>query len=76
MMKNAWDLVSIHKVYDTIEAELIKSQLESEGIASFLKSDNAGGSLSYLTSTLGIEIVVRKEDAEAAYKIIRDKQSE
>ncbi|NGX60343.1 MAG: hypothetical protein KR126chlam3_01516 [Chlamydiae bacterium] len=74
-MKNLNDLVSVHKVYDSIEAELIKSQLEAEGIASFLKSDNAGGSLSYLTKTIGIEIVVRKEDAERAQKVIRGRKS-
>ncbi len=62
-MDNLNDLVSVHKVYDSIEAELIKGRLESEGIESFLKSDNAGGALSYLTPTTGIEIIVRKEDA-------------
>ena len=74
-MKNSRDLVSIHKVYDTVEAELIKSQLDSEGIANFLKSDNAGGSLSYLTFSIGIEIVVRKEDAEVASRLIRERHS-
>ncbi|MFN0065040.1 MAG: putative signal transducing protein [Chlamydiales bacterium] len=73
-MKHESNLVSIHKVYDSIEAELIKSQLEAEGIISFLKSDNAGGSLSYFTATLGIEIIVRKEDAERAFNtFIRNK---
>lgn len=72
-MKNFNDLVSVHKVYDSIEAELIKSRLEAEGIANFLKSDNAGGSLSYLTKTIGIEIMARKEDAERANKVIKEK---
>ena len=74
-MKNSMDLVCIHKVYDTVEAELIKSWLDSEGIASFLKSDNAGGALSYLTFSLGIEIVVRKEDAEVASRLILERHS-
>lgn len=74
-MKHDVSLVSIHKVYDAIEAELIKSQLEAEGIISFLKSDNAGGSLSYFTAVLGIEIVICKEDAEKASKIIQNRQS-
>ena len=71
LMKNSNDLVSIHRVYDTIEAELIKGQLEAEGIPSFLKSDNAGGSLSYFTTTKGIEIIVNKE----AYRIIQDRET-
>ncbi|MCC5831943.1 MAG: DUF2007 domain-containing protein [Chlamydiales bacterium] len=74
-MDHSSDLISVHKVYDSIEAELIRGQLESEGIASFLKSDNAGGSLSYLTTISGIEIIVRKEDAERAYVIIQDRRS-
>lgn len=72
-MKHADKLVSVHKVYDSIEAELIKSQLEAEGIFSFLKSDNAGGSLSYLTATLGIEIIVCKGDSERAFRIIQNR---
>ncbi len=65
------DLVSVHIVYDTIEAELIRGLLESEGIASFLKSDNAGGTLTFLTPTTGIEIIVSQEDAEKATKLIK-----
>lgn len=67
------DLVCIHRVYETIEAELIKSHLEVAGIPAILKADNAGGSLSYLTSILGIEIIVRREDAERAHHYIHSK---
>lgn len=74
-MKNANSLVSVHKVYDSIEAELIKALLESEEIDSFLKSDDAGGSLPYLTAALGVEIIVRKEDAERAINIIQNRNS-
>lgn len=74
MNENSNELISVYKVYDSIEAELIKGQLESEGISSFLKSDNAGGVLSHLTITSGIEIIVRKEDAERAYGIIQGEQ--
>lgn len=74
-MDHSGMLVSIYKVYDSIEAELIKSQLEAEDIVSFLKSDNAGGSLSYFTATIGIEIIVHKENAEKALKIIQSGRS-
>lgn len=67
------DLICIHRVYEIIEAELIKSHLENEGIPTILKADNAGGSLSYFTSILGVEIIVRKEDAERAYQHIHHK---
>ncbi|MCH9628211.1 MAG: hypothetical protein S4CHLAM2_18670 [Chlamydiales bacterium] len=74
-MTQSSDLISVHKVYDSMEAELIKSQLESEGIDCFLKSDNAGGSLSYLTASTGIEIIVRSEEAKQASQIIRERHS-
>lgn len=74
-MKQGNNLVCIYKVYDSIEAELIKSHLESEGIMSFLKSDNAGGSLAYLNSILDIEIIVLKEDVEKALEIIQHRKS-
>jgi len=75
-MKNSNDLVSVYRVYETIKAELIKGLLEAEGIPCFLKADNAGGSLSYFTTTTGIEIIVNKKDAEEAYKIIHDNGSQ
>ncbi len=73
MRKSSDDLICIHKVYEAIEAELIKSHLEVEGIPAILKGDNAGGTLSYLTSSLGIEIIVRKEDVTRALQYIHRK---
>ncbi|NGX60344.1 MAG: hypothetical protein KR126chlam3_01517 [Chlamydiae bacterium] len=72
-MKENDDIISVHKVYDSMEADLIKMQLELEGIDSYLKSDNAGGALPYLTMTTGIEIMVRREDALRANKVIKEK---
>lgn len=37
-MNDSGKLVSVYKVYDSIEAELIKSQLEAEEIESFLRA--------------------------------------
>lgn len=74
-MASADDPVCVHKVYDTIEAEMIRGWLEVEGIDAFLKSDNAGGALTYLTTTIGIEIMVRNEDAEHAYQLIQGRKS-
>lgn len=39
-MKHASELVNVHKVYNSVEAELIRSQLEAEGIVNFLKADD------------------------------------
>lgn len=55
-MEHSSDLVTIYTVYDPIQAELIRGMLASEGIESFLKSDHAGGVLSYLTMISGIDL--------------------
>ena len=75
-MKQSNDLVSVHRAYETVEAEMIKNKLEAEGIPCFLKADHAGGSLSYFTATAGIEIIVNREDAVEAYQIIQGKESQ
>ncbi len=72
-MKNSEDSIIIYKTYDSIEADMVKAQLESEGIPSFLKSDNAGGMLPQLTAINGIEIIVRKEDEQRALQVIQDR---
>ena len=74
-MKQSNDLVSVHRVYEAIEAELIKGLLEAKGIPCFLKADNASGSLSYFTASTGIEIIVNKEDLEKACNIIQNNES-
>ena len=67
------DLVTIYTSYDSVEADLIKAQLEDAGIPNFLKSDNAGGALPHLTMMTGIQVMVRNEDEQQATQIIQDR---
>jgi len=69
------DIVRAYTTYDSIEADLIKAQLESEGISCFLKSDNAGGVLPQLTMTTGIEVMVRAEDKSKTLQIIKERKA-
>ncbi len=70
-MKKLDDIICVHKVYDSMEAELMKSQLEAENIDCFLKSDNAGGVLSHLTYATGIEIMVKQTDVQQAKTVLK-----
>lgn len=64
------DIICLHKVYSSVEAESIKFRLESAGIQCYLRSDNAGGMLLYLTPATGIGIMIRKEDEEVATEVL------
>lgn len=67
------DIISVYTTYDSSDADLIRAQLESEGISCFLKSDNAGGALPYLTSTHGIEIMINAQDKDEVLAILRSR---
>lgn len=64
------DIICIHKTYNSQTADLLKARLESAGIPCYLRSDNAGGSLPYLTALNGIGIMVQAEDEEQAGEIL------
>lgn len=66
------ETISIYKVYDSIEAEMIKSKLENKGIICFLKSDNAGGFLPHMTFAGGIDVMVCQQEAEQALNILKE----
>lgn len=71
------DLITVHVVFDSLQAELIRCRLDTAGIANFLKSDNAGGVLPHLTrDTGGIKVIVRKEDVSRATEIIQQREAE
>lgn len=67
------DSICICKTYDVTEAELIRMQLEAEGIICFLKSDNAGSVLSHPTMMTGTEVMVRGKDEREAKQIIDER---
>ena len=64
-------LVTLYQTYDTFEADLIKSLLESENIQCFVQTNDASGVLPYLALTQGgTEISVWDEDLEDAKKLL------
>ena len=66
------ETISIYKAYDSIEAEMVKSKLENEGIICFLKSDNAGGFLPHMTFAGGIDVMVQEQEAELALNLLKE----
>ena len=63
------------EVYSTpylVEADIVKSILESSGIKCFLRDENIASSYPAVTFYTGVRIMVRDEDYEPALQVIRD----
>lgn len=70
-MQESTDIIRLYKTYDEFVANLVKAQLEGEGIPCILKRDDAGGMLPHLTALNGIEIMVLQEDKQKASEVLR-----
>ncbi len=67
------DLVTIATFTSTVDAELAKSRLESEGIAAMLGNELASGMMPFLGAGLGgVSLQVAQHDAERAREILGD----
>ena len=63
--------VEVFVTYDNIEAEIIKDLLESGGIPVVLRSSKVTPYPVNIGKMGEIKVLVRKEDKEAAYKVIQ-----
>ena len=64
------ELVVVRTFSDRMEAALAKSALEAAGIESIMRPDDVGGLRPHMSYTLGVDILVREEDADAAREIL------
>ncbi len=60
---------------NSFEAHLLKGKLNNEGIDCFVTNENTSILLPYLNMTtgFGINIMIKKEDYDAAYALVKDK---
>ena len=65
------ELVVVRTFSDRMEAALAKSALEAAGIESMMRPDDVGGLRPHMSYTLGVELLVRAEDAAQADEILR-----
>lgn len=71
------DLVVVHVAQGELEANVMKSHLESEGIPVLLKYEAIGRVIGLTIDGLGeVRILVPKEFAEQAREIIKPRDSE
>jgi len=62
--------VMIAEYTSELEAEMAKSQLEAEGIDSWILKDDAGGMQPQLQMTVGVRLFVDEKDVEEALGIL------
>lgn len=67
------DLVSVYIAHGQVEAQLIKSLLEAEGIPVMIAQEGAGAAYGLTVGILGIaEIFVAEKNADEAKKLIEE----
>ncbi|MFA5011129.1 MAG: DUF2007 domain-containing protein [Ignavibacteria bacterium] len=64
--------VELVKSYQSdFEAQTAKAQLDEAGIKCFLSSDNEGGMIPALSLSIGIKLMVNKDDVDKAKEILK-----
>jgi hypothetical protein len=66
------DLVVVRTFTDDISAHIARTTLEAAEIDSILQRDDAGGMEVGLTFSNRIRLVVRREDAEEAVRVLNE----
>lgn len=68
------DKMIVIKIFGSeTEAEIAKARLESEGITAIITKDDGGGMLPPLRQTLGVKLLVNKNDENNAKNILGEK---
>ena len=63
------DLICIKRFADRHEADIAKSVLDANRIASYIQTDDAGGMYPFMTEQ--IQLLVKKTDVQEASKILQ-----
>jgi hypothetical protein len=64
------DVVVVHTFSNRFEADIFRSALEAASIDSMLRPDDAGGMRPGLWIGRGVEVLVRRDDAERATEVL------
>ena len=68
--------VEIKKIYDPVQAELLRGLLEAQGFDVLLSQEGAAKALGINVGAMGdTQLLVRSEDEEAARKLLQEYMS-
>lgn len=63
-------MIVIRNYISEIPANLAKAALEGSGISVMIRKDDCGGMRPYLQTVTGVQLIIRKEDAERAEVVL------
>ena len=63
-------MICIYRTDNSMRAHLIVSQLESAGITTFVKSNDASGTMPHLHAVNPIEIFIHEDDQKLAMSLL------
>jgi Putative prokaryotic signal transducing protein len=67
------DEMKVIKVFSNeTEAVIAKGLLESEGITALIRKDDVGGMLPSLQQTIGVKLLVNRDDVDKAMNILEE----
>lgn len=66
------ELVTIATFANSLQAQLARGELQEEGIHSVVAGEDPGGTLAFMTSSIGIKLCVRREDVKAARQVLSE----
>ena len=64
--------VVVHVDMNRLQAQTVKTFLESQGIEAMLSADDAGGELPSFDESRGVEVLVPEDQAEKAKELLAD----
>ena len=70
------ELVTIATFANSFQANLAKGELQGEGIHSVVAGEDPGGTLAFMTSSIGVKLCVRQEDEKASRQVLDELESE
>lgn len=68
-------MICIYRTDNITKADLIKAQLESFGIPTYVKTNDASGAMPYLRSINLVEVCIHPDDLEEAKQILEKQRN-
>lgn len=68
------NIICVYRTDNPTRADLIKSHFESEGITTYIKSNDACGTLPHLRLLHAIEIMISEKDLKLAKAILAERE--
>ena len=63
-------MITLQTFHSRIEAEMVKTLLETENISTLIRADDEGGMAPSMALTNGVDLLIQPEDLEKANELL------